>query len=129
MYRVEGPDGSGPYVGDYFSMRFEIGRAHMNLRHPSPNADASLNNWIEYNEYCGFDSPENLLRWFEQKWQDALEAEDFVITVYEIDQARTGKYGQTCFVRAIATVITRYKFSELVAECKQLGLKNLACRG
>lgn len=119
VYRVEGPNGNGPYTTNDFSLRFKLCDAHTDLRHPGPGADDELRR-IEYDEYCGFNSVEALMEWFSPKWRKALEEEGFIVKVYEYADARVGSFGQTLFVKHDAVRVTSYKISELVAECKAL---------
>lgn len=124
VYRAETkPFGDGPYTLDCADPSYKacmaICWAHNNEDRPTPREDPDLGipEWDV--EFCGLDSPANFLEWFEEEVRELME-DHFIVSVYEIDNARVGMMGQVLFERCRAEYLTSYRISEFVAECKQL---------
>lgn len=62
VFRIEGPDGNGPYHYPYVE---GMGDAHQGSSTPDPRLDElEGGGGIRPNEYCGFDSMDKLIEWF-----------------------------------------------------------------
>jgi len=109
VFRVQDPDGYGPYNGMSWEGRGEMSSSHCDDSHKSPNADPLLNG-IGYIEKCGCDSPEALLRWFDGYWEQLGEA-GFVVSILKAADARKGENGQVV-----------YCYYEGVTECDTLDI-------
>lgn len=104
MFRVEQPDGSGPYFADIdedlplaeslYHMRYN----HTDADHLSPSRDPMLK-YIADDEVCGFTTLGGLDNWF-AGYEDALAEAGFSIVAYIVPytSCRFGK-DQGVFIR------------------------------
>jgi hypothetical protein len=93
IYRVEGPDGIGPYQTlkpDWSSREPElidladaVAREHSDCPdHPSPCFDG-IGHLRDEHEICGFSSPDDLKTWF-AGWLRKLHRAGYVVAVYDV---------------------------------------------
>lgn len=115
VYRIEGPDGKGPWNSDYApTYPNEWGKpygAGSSSVHPSPMFDAPLTDWwleLQRHGYhkaysFGFSSLGQLRRWFHNtSWLQDLHHAGFTIRVYDATDARHGDR-QTVFKKTLST--------------------------
>ena len=96
VYRVEQPDGSGPYFypdGDYrwFDSLERMREDHSDTDHPTPSRDGLP--VIESHQRSGFVSLVDLKNWF-RGWEPSLAAEDYSITLYDVPEKYIGRGGK-----------------------------------
>lgn len=96
VYRVEQPDGTGPYFdryGDYhWGDRLDLMRSdHSDDAHPSPRHDPMLGRIEIYEKSC-FESLEQLTEWF-KGWMVRLAEEGYVVSEYAVRQGLV-RYGE-----------------------------------
>lgn len=109
VYRIEGPDGKGPYHS-YMKVLYVNDGPHV---HPSPYNDEGLREW--YNAVTaksmksysyGFSSLAQLRRWFYQTgWLHDLHNHGFVVKVYRAADAHHGDK-QSVFKKELSHVET-----------------------
>jgi len=105
VYRIEGHNGIGPYQAyEDESFRYAVSLCvdHSDDAHSQPRGDDLLG-YIDANEFCGLDSAQALVDWFDG-WFDRLHADDFVVTFWEAD-ARVGRNGQALFIKSASTLL------------------------
>lgn len=99
MFRVEKPNGEGPYVADQgnpvFAHMFAV---HGDEDHPEPWDDPMLGE-IFPDEVCGFPTLDGLEEWF-AGYEDVLEEEGYHIAAYTANISEV-RYGlkQSVFIR------------------------------
>lgn len=89
IYRVEMPDGEGPYtnpvLGPKIRWRNALSAEHKN--YPSIAEDVILQDsegWTD-KHHCGFSSHEALIAWFEDSW-DLLVEHECSVRVYDVPE-------------------------------------------
>ncbi|MEU7830354.1 hypothetical protein [Nonomuraea sp. NPDC049129] len=102
---------AGPYVRRYAILGADIVKRlewmydlHAGSSHSGPQNDPLLQYTIFSWERCGFDSLDNLYRWFEHFTEDLHEC-GFRIYVYDVarEAVRVGKNGQALFAEDCAS--------------------------
>jgi len=86
VYRVEMPDGLGPYYSEMnYPVNHRMGIRHEDRRHPTPVDDFG---WVKEtkNMYFGFDSPQKLFGWF-GGWLKSIFQNGGKIVKYNVDQS------------------------------------------
>jgi hypothetical protein len=99
VFRVEKPNGDGPYADDADSKMFEhMNAVHGDADHPDP-ADDDMLDGIYPDESCGFATLCDLETWFDG-YEDILADAGFRISVYTIE-LQLVRYGrnQALFIK------------------------------
>ena len=96
VYRVEQPDGSGPYFDRYGAYRWDdrlerMRSDHSDEAHPSPRQDPMLETIDIYEQSC-FESLEQLTKWF-KGWMVRLAEEGYAVSEYSVQQGLV-RYGE-----------------------------------
>ena len=74
FFRVQNKQGNGPYKGCNESLQFLHHHNNSKL-HPMPLHDEGIDRFIEPDEICAFESPEQLKQWFTDKELKTLKEE------------------------------------------------------
>jgi hypothetical protein len=113
VYRVECPDGRGPYNQGDNAWSFRLGCVHTGSSHPSPFVDSEVGNELELglpskNWVCGFKSMKDLYAWFGGYLKGAMRELDARIVMYEAKagDVRIGQH-QVVFNKYRATLVNR----------------------
>lgn len=90
IYRVEHVDtGQGPYMSSSkeFQRKYDMNAAHSVCQNHLPSWQDNLNTtkWRRYRH--GFNSIEQLMRWFDG-WEEALDESGYVIRRYDVTEGR-----------------------------------------
>jgi len=107
VYRVEMPDGCGPYYSPLNPRRMSMGIKHFDSSHPTPADDFG---WVKYNRqyYFGFDSMQSLYSWF-GGWLKSILDHGGKILKYKVDEynVQIGDSGlQLIFLKDQAQLLT-----------------------
>jgi hypothetical protein len=101
VYRVEGPDGIGPYQrmglgvfrdAELVDLSDDISDDHSWCpKHPSP-VDDGIGDMADQ-EICGFIRPEDLKNWF-SGWLQRLDKAGYVVAIYDVSDhdVRVGRH-------------------------------------
>jgi len=121
IYRIEHAEThDGPYGcnTDYSADEslYNMGYKHVNKTHPNMWLDCMPVGKGFYREdhYCGFDSIERLVDWFDG-WFTALENNGFIVAIYSINPSLvdTGNY-QSIFIRDKAERVDCISISDML---------------
>lgn len=92
IYRVEQPNGAGPYSQEYMDSLEDMFDEHEGGIHVSPKQDRLLG-WIDPGEYCCFATLAQLKEWFEGYEHDLTEL-GFKVARYSVPLPLV-RYGRT----------------------------------
>lgn len=103
MFRVEAPNGAGPYAGNEDDAALaHMFAVHGDADHPDPFDDPMLDG-IYPDEVCGFPTLCALETWF-AGYEDPLAAAGYYVAVYSVElQAVRYGFKQGVFVRGKTT--------------------------
>lgn len=105
VFRVEKPNGDGPYADDADRSLYEhMNAVHGDAAHPDPEDDPMLEG-INPDEHCGFATLCDLEEWF-AGYEDILDGCGYGISIYSMPLALV-RYGhnQALFVRGDAVPV------------------------
>lgn len=96
VYRVEHPEGGGPYIGP--NSIGDLGLRHCDPDHPNPVEDG-ISGGKGWN--CGFESLAQFQAWFSRAERQELKDRGFVLMSFHAAEARKGEK-QIVFDRYLA---------------------------
>lgn len=104
VFRVEKPNGDGPYADDNRTLCEQMNAVHGDADHPDPEDDPMLSG-INPDEHCGFALLCQLEEWF-SGYEDILTECGYGISVYTMP-LQSVRYGhnQAVFVRGDAVPV------------------------
>jgi hypothetical protein len=131
VYRVEHPDGAGPYgsAGGRSYRENVFGRElcirHSDERHPAPWADGI--NFMTEDDFCALVSEERLREWFDDSWED-LSSLGYFLRVYDVADklVKVGESGQCVFKKHRATLVREEIIGRPVKSNLAAWLENMA---
>lgn len=115
VFRVEKPNGAGPYGDMVHPVLAHMNAAHGDADHPDPTDDAVLEG-IYPDEHCGFATVCDLDSWFEG-YEDALAECGYSIAVYTVP-IHAVRYGtkQCVFLRGDAVPKRTFPIADAATE-------------
>jgi hypothetical protein len=86
VYRVEHPEGGGPYIGEHAIG--DLGFRHCDPDHPPPIDDGigRVGGWN-----CGFESVRHFQQWFNPDERQELKDRGFVLMSFHAAEVRKGR--------------------------------------